>query len=117
MNRLMFSMLAPPLAVCRYGCAGCCAAPIAVFWITGIGAILYGFAGGPAQLAMVSWPTVGLGILLWAIAAVWAMTAIRGVEGDASDPKCEKKASTVCRIVPPSANDSDPLDEANKFQH
>ena len=50
MQRTTLSILIPPLAVCRYGCAGCCAAPIGVFWLAGITSIVYGYLGGPAGL-------------------------------------------------------------------
>ena len=70
MQRTTLSILIPPLAVCRYGCAGCCAAPIGVFWLAGITSIIYGYYGGPAALETVSWTTVLLGVGLWAIASV-----------------------------------------------
>ena len=116
MNRNLLSIFVPPLAVCRYGCAGCCAAPIAVFWLAGIVGIVYGYLGGPAELAGISWFTVALGVTLWGIATIWTMTTIGSINSDNSDPRCEKKASTVCRIVKPSANESDPFDEVQKFQ-
>ena len=80
MRRTTLSILIPPLAVCRYGCAGCCAAPIGVFWLAGIVAIVYGFLGGPASLDTISWTTLLLGVGLWIIATVWAIMAIRGVK-------------------------------------
>jgi hypothetical protein len=113
MQRTTFSILIPPLAVCRYGCAGCCAAPIAVFWLAGIVSIIYGILGGPASLETVSWPTVFLGIGLWLIATVWARMAIRGVKDD----ECQRKRSTVCRMVIPGADETDPLDDIKKFNH
>ena len=116
MKRKLTAITSPPLAVCQYGCAGCCAAPIAVFWLSGIVSIVYSFFGGPAGVEGFSWPTFGLGVALWAIAATWAENTIKGVEADASDPKCEGKASNVCRIVRPRIDESDPLEEIKKFQ-
>ncbi|MFO7603231.1 MAG: hypothetical protein R6X06_05380 [Gammaproteobacteria bacterium] len=116
MKRKALAVLIPPLAVCRYGCASCCAAPIGVFWITGIIGIVYGYLGGPAALETVSWVTMGLGLVLWALAAIWAETTIRGVEADQADPKCQGNASTVCRIVRPKPDESDPMDEIKKFR-
>lgn len=113
MQRTTFSILVPPLAVCRYGCAGCCAAPIAVFWLAGIVSIIYGFLGGPASLETVSWTTVALGVGLWLIATVWARMAIRGV----TDDKCQRKSSSICRIVMPSDDEHDPLEDIKKFNH
>jgi len=116
-RRKLTAALAPPLAVCQYGCAGCCAAPIGVFWITGIVSIIYGFLGGPAGLDSISWTTVMLGLALWGIAAVWAETTIRSVEEDQADPNCKaKSSSSLCRIVRPGLDESNPLDEIKKFQ-
>lgn len=114
MKRTLLTLLVPPVAVCRYGCAGCCAAPIGVMWIAAIVSIIYGFAGGPAGKDMISWATVGLGILLWVIAVVWAITVVRGVDEDKADPKCQKKRSTVCNIVK-SDDDNDPVSDIKKL--
>ncbi len=116
MKRGILSLLVPPMAVCRYGCAGCCAAPIGVFWLAGITGLIYGFLGGPAELPYTSWTTVALGASLWTIAAVWAWTTIRSVEEDAADPQCHERRSNVCRILPNRRLDSDPFDEIKKFQ-
>ncbi|MEJ2360291.1 MAG: hypothetical protein P8Z75_02505 [Gammaproteobacteria bacterium] len=113
MQRTTLSILIPPLAVCRYGCAGCCAAPIGVFWLAGIVSIIYGYLGGPAGLETISWTTVALGLGLWIIASVWAMMAIRGVKDD----ECQRKRSTVCRMVSPAADERDPLEDIKKFSN
>lgn len=115
-KRSILALLVPPVAVCRYGCAGCCAAPIGVFWLAGIISIIYAFFGGPAQLQGVSMGTLTLGAVLWGIAAIWAENVIKGVEQDENDPKCDSRASSVCRIVKPRLDESDPLDEVKKFQ-
>ena len=115
MKRKLMATLVPPLAVCRYGCASCCAAPIGVFWVTGIVGIVYGLLGGPAELDHISWPTLSLGIALWLIAAVWAENTIRGVEADQTDPACSDHTSSFCRVVRPKLDESDPLDETKKF--
>ncbi len=111
MKRFLYASLVPPFAVCRYGCAGCCAAPIAVVWLAGVISLIYGFMGGPAELSGISWGTLGLGITLWIIAAIWAATVIRGVQLDESDPKCQDKRSTVCRMVKPDDDDHDPMSD------
>lgn len=115
-KRSVLALLAPPVAVCRYGCAGCCAAPIAVFWITGIVSLVYAFFGGPVATEGISLGTLALGAALWGIATVWAETVIKSVEEDENDPECETRKSTVCRMVPPHSDDRDPLDEVKKFQ-
>lgn len=112
-KRNLLALIVPPLAVCRYGCAGCCAAPITVFWLTGIVGVIYGFMGGPAELPGISWTTVGLGFVLWGIAVAWALTTLQSVE---SDPHCDKNGSTFCRVVRTPPEDPDPFDEVRKFQ-
>lgn len=116
MKRRSLALITPPIAVCKYGCAGCCAAPIGVFWIAGLVSIIYAFFGGPAELDEFSPGTFLLGVLLWGIATVWAELTINGIEADDSDPKCDKNASSFCRIVKPRIDDSDPMDEVKKFQ-
>lgn len=117
MPRNLLAILVPPLAVCRYGCAGCCAAPIGVFWIAGIVGIVYGFFGGPAGLDHISWATTLLGCGLWIIAILWAYTVLRGVADDQGDPKCQQKRSNICRIVSANDQSGDPLDEVKKFSN
>jgi len=110
MKRIVLALLVPPFAVCRYGCAGCCAAPIGVFWLTGIVSLIYGYLGGPLHLDTVSWYTVGLGAALWAIAAVWAAITLLTVDDD----KCQKKSSPICSKIIPRHDESDPFDEIRK---
>ena len=114
-KRSILALLVPPVAVCRYGCASCCAAPIGVFWLAGIISIIYAFFGGPAELETISLGTLTLGAALWGIASIWAENTIKGVDDDEKDPKCDSKASTVCRMVRPTMDDSDPMDEVKKF--
>jgi hypothetical protein len=112
MKRLLLTLLAPPVAACRYGCAGCCAAPITVFWLTAIVSMVYGVAGGPANLMAPSWNTVGLGVVLWAIASVWTALTIRGAS--ASPARCEGRNNPICERIVPDADEPDPFDEARK---
>lgn len=116
MNRLLLSYLAPPIAVCRYGCAGCCAAPIGVMWFAAIVSIIYGFAGGPTNAETISWATVGLGVILWVVSVIWTLNVVRGVSDDMADPNCSHKKSTVCSIVR-SDDDNDPMSDINKLTH
>ena len=110
MKRAVLTLLTPPFAVCKFGCAGCCAAPIAVFWITGIVAIIYGSVGGPTNLMAPSWNTILLGVALWGIAAVWAAVAIRG----ADDARCGERDSALCRPMLSRDDEADPFDEVRK---
>lgn len=117
MRRSILAMAVPPLAVCRYGCAGCCAAPIGVFWLAGIISIIYAFFGGPTGEAGISLGTLALGVILWVIATIWAENVIKGVATDETDKKCETNASNVCRMVQPKLDDTDPMEEVKKFHH
>lgn len=111
MNRYLLSLLVPPVAVCRYGCAGCCAAPISVFWLAGIASLLYGYLGGPLELNGVSWYTLGLGSMLWGIASLWAMITVHNVNTDL----CESKKRSICgNVAPAKLDESDPMDEIRK---
>ena len=111
MKRALLTLLTPPVAACRFGCAGCCAAPIAVFWLTGIVSIIYGIVGGPGNLLGPSWNTIALGLVLWAIASAWTAITIRS----ASEEKCERRSNPLCNnILTTSADESDPFDEVRK---
>jgi hypothetical protein len=81
MNRLFLSWIAPPVAVCKYGCGDCYAAPVGVFWLTGLFALGYGMLGGPANSPHSGWSSVLLGLALWGVAAVGATVATRGSDG------------------------------------
>ena len=114
-KRRMLAIIVPPIAVCRYGCAGLCAAPIALFWVTGIASLVYGYLGGPLDIAGISWTTVGLGALMWAIAAVWADITVRNIDMDIDDSVPNK---SICKIVrKPAVDDSDPFDQIKRVQH
>ena len=110
MKRAVLTLVTPPFAVCKFGCASCCAAPIAVFWITGIVSIVYGIVGGPANLMGPSWNTIALGLALWGIAAVWAAITIRSTDED----KCKGLKNPLCENILPEADESDPFDEVRK---
>ncbi len=74
--------------------------------------IIYGYGGGPTAMESISWVTVGLGFMLWAIAVIWAMTVARGVD----DPKCQQKQNTVNNIDKKD-DDNDPMADINKLTH
>jgi hypothetical protein len=111
MKRVMLTVLGPPFAVCLYGCAGCCAAPIAVFWITGMVSIVSGMLGGPTNLTGPSWNTVLLGLGLWGVASVWTALAIRIPYNKA---KCGENSRFCNQITLNHTDESDPLDQARK---
>ena len=110
MKKTILTIFSPPVSVCLFGCAGCCAAPIAVFWLAGIVSILYGLVGGPANLMGPSWNTIGLGVVLWGIASVWTALTIRGTDAD----QCQGGNNQLCEKILPSADESDPFEEVRK---
>jgi len=110
MRKYLIAVVTPPLAVCRYGCAGCCAAPIGVFWLTGLFSLIYGLMGGPLNTDGISWGTVGLGATLWLIAIGWAYLTLSRVDQDSCD---NDRKNPICRIIP-SLNETDPMDEIKK---
>jgi len=110
MKRAGLILVTPPFAVCKFGCAGCCAAPIGVFWITGIVSIVYGIVGGPTKMMGPSWNTIALGLVLWGIAAVWAAITIR----NADDERCNVERNPLCDKILPATDESDPFDEVRK---
>jgi hypothetical protein len=104
------SAVMPPVGACRYGCGTNCAAPVTVFWLFGVVSVVYGFFGGPTGAAGISWSTIGLGFAMWAIAAVWTMLTIQGVEED----RCHGNWSTRDHHVEPDEAEKDPFDEIKK---
>ncbi|MFN2338282.1 MAG: hypothetical protein ABR544_04850 [Gammaproteobacteria bacterium] len=110
MKQFLLSLFVPPFAAYRYGCAGCCAAPIGVFWIAGITGIIYGLVGGPTNRFGVDWEFVGLGVATWLVATIWTRVTIAGADAD----KCARKSSTLCSKIMPGADESDPFDEVRK---
>ena len=110
MKRAALIVLAPTVAVCRFGCASCCAAPITVLWLAGIVAIILGFLPGSAELVAPSWGSVGLGLSLWGISALWTAVAVRGSDGSL----CDGPDSAVCNRVNSAQGDSKQFDEIHR---
>ncbi|MBZ0071739.1 MAG: hypothetical protein WCY26_05810 [Thiohalobacteraceae bacterium] len=107
--KTLLTLLTPPVAACRYGCASCCAAPIGVFWLTGIVSILYGALwGGPADGT--GWQTIVLGLGLWGIAATWAYLSLRNTDSEGRD----ERSGRLCSKILPSVEEPDPFDEVRK---
>jgi peptidoglycan/LPS O-acetylase OafA/YrhL len=107
MTRTSLAFALPPLAVRRYGCAGACAGPIAVVWITSLVSIVFGFLGGPTESPGPNWLVVGLGVLLWLVSGLWARLVLVSVEED------EKALpdSSRSRRVDPRLDESDPFNQ------
>ncbi len=108
MKRTMVALIAPPAAVARHGSASYTAAPIAVFWLTSLFSLGYGFSGGRlGNLEGSQWVIVGLGVLLWLIAAAWARLVVSGVEADMH----HSPESTRDHLVVPDPDEEDPFSQ------
>lgn len=109
-SRYTTSLLVPPIGACQDGCGSSCAAPVTVFWLFGVVSVVYGFLGGPMGEPGVSWYTVGLGLAMWGIAAVWSMLTIRGWQAD----RCQGVLSPRDHRVEAKESEADPFDEVKK---
>jgi len=111
MKRAALTLLAPTVAVCRFGCASCYAAPITVLWLAGIVGIVFGFLGDPVSVTETSWGTVALGLSLWGLASLWTAIAIHGGSGEA---QCDKPDSPVCHTINSGTDKPDPHNEIRR---
>ncbi len=109
-RRHTISLLLPPIGACQYGCGSNCAAPVTVFWLFGVVSVVYGFLGGPMGEPGVSWHTVGLGLALWGISAVWAMLTIQGGEAG----RCHGAFRPHDHRAESKEPETDPFDEVDK---
>ncbi|MDQ2695082.1 MAG: hypothetical protein M3Z21_06845 [Pseudomonadota bacterium] len=108
MRRTALAIVAPPAAVFHYGRATNTAFPIGVFYVFSLVAIGYGLGGGTLGGAMGSnWWVLGLGVVMWAIAAVWARLVIGGVDDDFH----HRHESTLDHRVVPTEHEPNPLEE------
>ncbi|OOG22282.1 hypothetical protein B1C78_15400 [Thioalkalivibrio denitrificans] len=115
MTRATLSLLAPPLAVARYGCASHCAAPIGVFWIAGIASLVYGGLGGPLRSGSVAWTVVGLGVVLLITACAWALLTVQGVSDDhLKERRTRRNTRGIVPQPPADTDESDPLEEVRR---
>ena len=110
MKRAALTLLAPTVAVCRFGCASCYAAPITVLWLAGIVAIVFGLLGSPAGLTQPGWSAVALGLVLWGTASLWTAIVIRGSD----ETRCDKPDSPVCHTISSSTDQTDPREKIGK---
>lgn len=98
MKRTLLSVIMPPAAVVRHGCASCTAAPISVFWLSSLASLTYGLMNGIGG-------AVAMGALLWLIAAAWARLVLRGVESD----HLRHADSTQVKLAIPQVDEADPF--------
>lgn len=111
MRRMLLIVFVPPLAACKFACKSCCAAPIGVFWLTAIVAIVYGVIWGGPVAGYASHTVLG-GIGLWALASIWAGLVIRGRDAD----RCQEQGSSWCSTILPTEDEVDPLDEIRRVR-
>ncbi|MCB1725627.1 MAG: hypothetical protein H6959_00435 [Chromatiaceae bacterium] len=109
-KRYLTSALMPPVGACRFGCGSSCAAPVTVFWLFGVVSVIYGFLGGPTAEPGISWYTVGLGVVMWGVAALWAILSIQGSAAD----RCDSSWRGHDRDMAGRDAESDPFDEVKK---
>jgi len=108
MNRDKIAWLVPPAAVMKYGCAACTAGPIGVFWLTSLVGLFYGLTGGTlGGVQGSSLVVIGISLLLWVIAAVWARVVMCGVKDDMTD----HPESALKRRVIPRLDELDPTEQ------
>jgi hypothetical protein len=113
MKRTLVALVAPPAAVVHHGSASYTAAPIGVFWLTSLFSLVYGFSGGRlGNLEGSEWIIVGIGILLWLIAAAWARLVVSGVEADA----LHHPDSPLDHRVKPDADEEDPFNQLRNIR-
>lgn len=110
MKKYMVAALMPPVGACRFGCSTSCTPPISVFWLFGVISVIYGLLGGPVESDGIHWVTVGLGLLMWAIAAIWTVLTLQGIRHD----QCHDMLSPRDHRVAPDLDEPDPLDEVHK---
>lgn len=111
MNRNTMAWLIPPAAVYRHGCATSTSAPIGVFWLASLVSLIYGLLGGKlGNVEGTQWVLVGLGIVMWIIAAVWARLVIQEVNEDLNP----HQQGSLNRRVVPKPDEPDPFSEVSK---
>lgn len=111
MKRATLAVLTPPIAVWHYGSAERTAGPIGVFWLAGLVSIFYGLTGGTlGELLITRWILIGLGLILWAIAAAWTRLVLNAIDSDVH----HDSDSPMDHTVEPSLNEPDPLKEVER---
>ena len=112
MHRYIIGIVAPPLAICRYGCASCCAFPITVYWLGGLAALAYHFFKAPIENSWLYNGSLILGLVMISLSVIWTELTIKRVIRDGCDEPAEQKR-TVCDVLP-GGQESDPFEEVRK---
>lgn len=114
MVRNLTTFLAPPLAVCRYGCHSHCTPAVAVVWIAGSILLAYFFFGGPHPNDLIHYGSLGLGAALALMSGIWALLTLKRVDDDATLEK--RNPNKWCRLFS-DIDERDPLKDVDKASH
>ncbi len=112
MYRHILGITIPPLAICRYGCASCCALPITVFWVGGLAALGYHFFHAPVEASWMYNGSLLLGIGMIVLSIIWTEMTITRVIREGCDEDTSQK-SKICHVIAPG-QESDPFEEVRK---
>ena len=117
MHRYLLGLLLPPVAICRYGCAGCCALPISVFWIGGITALTYFLFHAAPEHTWLHQGSLILGVAMIAISVVWTLLTLNRVIRDGCE-QSESKNKKFCggTTTRYSEYEEDPLEEVQRLK-
>ena len=115
MHRHILGAAIPPIAICRYGCAGCCALPITIFWVGGVAALIYFFFYAQPEHSWLYNGSLLLGLGMIALSIVWTEMTITRVIRDGCD-KSESTKKRLCGGVAGTIEDEeiDPLEEVRR---
>jgi len=116
MHRHVLGVTVPPVAICRYGCAGCCALPITIFWVGGVAALIYFFFYAQPEHSWLYNGSLLLGVGMILLSIVWTEMTITRVMRDGCD-KPAKPGKRFCGGVGSTSqelDETDPLDEVRR---
>lgn len=118
MHRHVLGVTLPPVAICRYGCAGRCALPISVFWIGGVAALIYFFFFAQPEHNWLYTGSLLLGIGMIVTSIVWTEMTITRVIRDGCD-KPASSSNSLCGGVdsPEIEKETDPMEEVQRARN
>ena len=115
MHRHILGVAIPPIAICRYGCAGCCALPITIFWVGGVAALIYFFFYAQPEHSWLYNGSLLLGLGMIALSIVWTeMTITRVIRTGCNKPKSTKKSFCGGLAGGIEEEEIDPLEEVRR---
>lgn len=118
MHRHILGVAVPPIAICRYGCAGCCALPITIFWIGGVAALIYFFFFAQPEHNWLYTGSLLLGIGMIVLSIVWTeMTITRVIRDGCDKPSRSDKQLCGGTLSSDIEDEIDPLEEAHRARN